>query len=54
MKPLSRFLLVSLLLLSTALVAFAQATITKQSFGKTAAGENVDLYTLKNIHGMET
>ena len=53
MKSLSRFLLVTLLLLSTALVAFAQATITKTSFGKTAAGENVDLYTLKNIHGME-
>ena len=54
MKALSRLLLVTLLLLSSALVALAQqATITKQSFGKTAAGENVDLYMLKNIHGME-
>ena len=35
-------------------VAFAQAqTVTKQSFGKTAAGENVDLYTLRNTHGVE-
>jgi len=42
-----------LLLLSSAVVALAQASITKQSFGKTAAGENVDLYILKNVHGME-
>jgi aldose 1-epimerase len=46
-------LLTAVLLLSTALVAFAQATITKTSFGKTAAGEEVDLYTLKNTNGME-
>jgi aldose 1-epimerase len=29
------------------------ATVTKQPFGKTAAGEAVDLYTLKNKHGVE-
>ena len=46
-------LLTAVLLLSSALVARAQATITKQNFGKTAAGENVDLYLLKNVHGME-
>lgn len=53
MKALSRLLLVTLLLVSSALVALGQATVTKQSFGKTAAGEQVDLYTLKNVHGME-
>ena len=53
MRALSRLLLVTLLLLSSALVALAQATITKSSFGKTAAGEDVDLYLLKNVHGME-
>ena len=42
------------LLVSSVVVALAQASITKQSFGKTAAGENVDLYILKNAHGMET
>ena len=54
MKALSRLLLVTLLLVSSALVALAQATVTKHSFGKTAAGEDVDLYILKNVHGMET
>ena len=34
-------------------VAHAQATVTKASFGKTAAGENVDLYTLRNANGVE-
>jgi aldose 1-epimerase len=48
----SYFLLV-FLLASCALVAHAQATVTKASFGKTAAGENVDLYTLRNTKGVE-
>ena len=48
----SYFLLV-LLLAACALVAHAQATVTKASFGKTAAGENVDLYTLRNTKGVE-
>ena len=48
------FLLVALLwLATTALVVSAQATITKQSFGKTDTGESVDLYTLRNVHGVE-
>jgi aldose 1-epimerase len=42
-----------LLLLSSVLVAYAQASVTKASFGKTAAGENVDLYTLRNTKGVE-
>ncbi len=54
MKPfgrLSNLLLLSVLLL-TALVAQAQ-TVTKTSFGKTEAGEAVDLYTLRNTRGVE-
>ena len=48
-----------LLLLSVTLVARAQyigrteASVTKQSFGKTATGENIDIYTLTNSHGLE-
>ena len=41
------------LVLSSVLVAYAQASVTKASFGKTAAGENVDLYTLRNTKGVE-
>src|ERR1044072_6393018 len=42
------------LLLLMSCVAFAAAqTVTKQSYGKTAAGENVYLYTLQNSHGVE-
>lgn len=48
----SYFLLV-LLLASCALIAHAQVSVTKESFGKTAAGENVDLYTLRNTKGVE-
>ena len=54
MKALSRSFLVAVLIVSSALVALAQATVTKSSFGKTAAGENVDLYVLRNVNGMET
>ena len=49
----SRVLIVALWLVATALIAQAQATVTKQSFGKTEAGENIDLYTLRNTHGVE-
>src|ERR1051325_5389955 len=41
------------LLCLTCVVAHAQASVTKTSFGKTSTGENVDLYTLRNIHGVE-
>jgi aldose 1-epimerase len=51
MRQLKRISLAFLLLLSVALVASAQ--ITKQSFGKTADGQNIDLYTLRNAHGVE-
>ncbi len=40
------------LLLSCVTFAAAQ-TVTKQSFGKTSGGENVDLYTLRNTKGVE-
>ena len=42
----------TVLLVSVAVFAPAQ-TVTKQSFGKTDAGENVDLYTLRNANGVE-
>ena len=48
-----RVLVAVLWLLTIALVVQAQAGITKQSFGKTDAGENVDIYTLRNAHGVE-
>src|ERR1043165_2634821 len=51
MKRMSRVLVVLLWLLAIAFVAEAQ--VTKRSFGKTDAGENVDLYTLRNTHGVE-
>ena len=41
-----------LLLLSCTLLANAQPTITKAPFG-TADGQSVDLYTLRNVHGVE-
>lgn len=55
MKPyrILNLLLASLLLVSSALLAHAQVTVTKESFGKTADGQNVDLYTLRNVHGVE-
>jgi aldose 1-epimerase len=46
-------LLIAALLIASAIVAHAQAAITKRSFGKTPSGENVDLYTLRNDKGME-
>lgn len=55
MKPyrILNLVLASLLLVSSALLAHAQVTVTKESFGKTADGQNVDLYTLRNVHGVE-
>ncbi len=41
-----------LLLLFSCAVASAQATVTKAPFG-TADGQSVDLYTLRNVHGVE-
>ena len=45
------FLLI-VLLASCAAIAQAQATVTKAPFG-TADGKSVDLYTLRNAHGLE-
>ena len=51
-RRISTFVLALLLLMSC--VAFAAAqSVTKQSYGKTSAGENVDLYTLRNSKGVE-
>ena len=56
MKPRNiwRVLLIAVLLASSALIALAQASVTKQTFGKTSTGENIDLYILRNARGMET
>ncbi|HXQ69888.1 MAG TPA: aldose epimerase family protein [Pyrinomonadaceae bacterium] len=48
-----KLLLVFLLILSPLAVAVAQPAITATSFGKTADGQNVQIYTLRNRHGME-
>ena len=47
-----RTLLLVLLLLSYAVLTHAQATVTKAPFGP-ADGQSVDLYTLRNVHGLE-
>src|SRR5829696_6606207 len=52
-RTISRILLPALLLCLIAVIAHSQATITKTSFGKTSAGEAVDLYTLRNANGVE-
>lgn len=49
---LQRTIFAVLLLISCLAFAAAQ-TVTKESYGKTAAGENVDLYTLRNSKGVE-
>ena len=54
MTRISRSLLLAVLLVWSAVVALAQASVTKETFGKTSAGETVDLYTLRNVNGMET
>jgi aldose 1-epimerase len=51
-RRISIFFLAALWLLSLAVVSSAQS-ITKQSFGKTSAGEEIDLYTLRNARGVE-
>jgi aldose 1-epimerase len=51
-RRLSTFLFAVLMLISCAAFALAQ-TVTKQSFGKTADGQNIDIYTLRNAHGVE-
>lgn len=53
MKAYRYFLIAILLLITSATLANAQATVTRESFGKTATGEAVALYTLRNIHGVE-
>jgi aldose 1-epimerase len=54
-KPmkLRRISLLLIVVLTTAAVAHAQANITKETFGKTADGKTVDLYTIRNTRGFE-
>ncbi|HET6980241.1 MAG TPA: aldose epimerase family protein [Pyrinomonadaceae bacterium] len=52
-QRISRILVAALWLLAIVMIAQAQASVTKQSFGKTESGENVDLYTLRNTRGVE-
>ena len=56
----SRFgkLLATLFLCSAAtflcnMTGMGQATVKKESFGKTASGQGIDLFTLTNAHGLE-
>ena len=54
MKPDRKLFFALLLLLVSVALANAQgADILKESFGKTADGESVDIYTLKNHRGMQ-
>ena len=50
---LRRISLLLTLILTTAAAAHAQADIVKETFGKTADGQSVDLYTLRNRRGFE-
>ena len=52
-RMISRLLILSLWLVTVAAVAHAQGNITKETFGKTADGQNVDLYTIRNARGFE-
>ena len=47
------FFALLLLLVSVAVANAQRADILKESFGKTADGESVDIYTLKNHRGMQ-
>ena len=51
-RRLLHFISLALFLSLSALVVQSQ-TVIKTNFGKTSAGENVDLYTLRNAHGVE-
>ena len=50
---LRRISLFLILILTTAAAAHAQANLTKESWGKTADGQSVDLYTIRNTRGFE-
>jgi aldose 1-epimerase len=52
-RKLWRLIFPVLLLFVTGVVADAQPTVTRTNFGKTSTGEDVDLYTLRNVHGVE-
>ena len=54
MRPYRQLLLVFVVLISSVALAHAQAGVTRESFGTTSTGENIDIYTLKNANGVET
>ena len=54
MKLNLKLVFVLLFILSPVAVAVAQPAITSTNFGKTADGQNVQIYTLRNRNGMET
>ena len=54
MRPYRNLVLAFVVLISSVALAYAQATVTKESFGTTSTGENIDIYTLKNANGVET
>ena len=47
-----KLFLLLVLLTACSVLAHAQAIVTKAPFG-TADGQSVDLYTLRNVHGVE-
>ena len=53
MNKLRKLLLLLVLLTASAVLAHAQATISTEQFGRTNDGQSVDLYTLRNVHGVE-
>ena len=53
MKVLWLALICSAMILALNLSASGQARVTKESFGKTSDGQNVDIYTLTNRRGAE-
>src|SRR5437660_3119323 len=56
MKMRCRFLILLLLSIVTFGLRFeakGQARVTKEGFGKTSDGQDVDVYTLTNSHGVE-
>src|SRR5437763_8219716 len=52
-KVLGLMIICSAMILLLNVNAYGQAKVTKESFGKTSDGQNVDIYTLTNRRGAE-
>jgi aldose 1-epimerase len=48
-----KLLFLAVFIISSFVLAGAQPSITRKTFGKTGDGQNVDIYTLTNANGME-